>query len=284
MKKTRIICDFDLDGAGCCLVTKWSSSNREYEFVGTNEDGLENELKNADPTAPLLIYDVLFEQKHVDLADRSNVLFVHHHDPITTITSKKCKIIYRSETSCTKLLQQIFKNVNLTMEQKNILNYIDDYDCYDLKYKKSLFLNMLFWSFTGNKIEKFVSAFEHGDREFTDQEKNMIRLYVNKMIETAKNSEPHIYKTKKFNIIIFYADFAINELCAEFTKKYDCDAAIAIKKNTLSAWIRINRAKNTEFDCGIFSKMYLGGHGFKNFGSGKITEAFVDLSKNFDKI
>jgi len=67
MKKTRIICDFDLDGAGCCLVTKWSSSNREYEFVGTNEDGLENELKNADPTAPLLIYDVLFEQETVNL-------------------------------------------------------------------------------------------------------------------------------------------------------------------------------------------------------------------------
>ena len=79
------------------------------------------------------------------------------------------------------------------------------------------------------------------------------------MAEIAKKSEPHVLKTKNFNIIIFYADFAINELCAEFCKKYDSDAAISINKNTLSAYIRINRKKQTNFDCGVFKLSALKG-------------------------
>jgi 16S rRNA G966 N2-methylase RsmD len=33
MKKTVILCDFDLDGAGCCLVAKWSSPNQQYDII-----------------------------------------------------------------------------------------------------------------------------------------------------------------------------------------------------------------------------------------------------------
>lgn len=283
MKKTKILCDFDLDGAGCCLVTKWFHPNREYEFVGTNEKELSEHLKQVDPTAPLFVYDIAFNQDHINLADRSNVLFVHHHEPTVELKSNKCKIICHSETSCVKLLQKVFKP-NLTDQQNDLLSLIDDYDCYDLLYKKSLFYNMLFWSYTGNKIEKFVTEFEAGDRKFNDHEKNMIKLYVKKASETAQNSEPHIYRGKKFNLVIFYANFAINELCAEMSKKYDCDAAIAINKKNMGVWIRINRQKKTDFDCGIFSKFYLNGHGFKNFGSGEITDKFVELSQTFNKV
>jgi hypothetical protein len=224
-----------------------------------------------------------FNQKHVDIADRPNVLFVHHHDLPEQITSKNCKIISKQETSCTKLFADLLKTP-LSDEKKKLIEYIDDYDSYNLKYKKSLFLNMVFWSFTGNKLEKFITAFEQGDRDFNDTEKNMVRIYASKMAEAVQNSEPHVLKTKNFNIIIFYADFAINELCAEFCKKYDSDAAISINKNTLSACIRINRKKETNFDCGVFAKIFMDGHGYKNFASGKIIDKFVDLSIKFTKI
>lgn len=143
---------------------------------------------------------------------------------------------------------------------------------------------MVFWSYTGNKLHKFISAFEGGDREFTTEEKNMVRLYLDKMLGIMKNSEPHMLKTKNFNIIIFYADFAINEICAEFCKKYDTHAAISINKNNLSACVRINRQKESEFDCGVFAKIFMDGHGYKNFASGKVTEKFVELSSKFNKI
>jgi len=283
MKKTRILCDFDLDGAGCCLVTKWLYPNREYEVIGTNEENLEEQLKNSDPSSPLFVYDLAFNQNHINLADHPNAVFVHHHEPQDQLIGKNCRIVCQQETSCTKLLQKLY-NLKLTDAQNDLLTFIDDYDCYDLLYKKSLFYNMLFWSYTGNKLQKFIDEFQTGDRKFNDHEKNMIKLYVGKMMETAKNSEPHLYKGRNFSLLIFYSDFAINELCAELSKKYDCDAAIAINKKSLFAWIRINRQKQTNFDCGIFSKIYLDGHGFKNFGSGKITDKFVELSRNFDKI
>jgi len=283
MKKTVILCDFDLDGAGCCLVSKWSSPNQQYEIIPTNEDELSEHLKNSDPRIPLIVCDMTFNQKHVNMVDRPNVLFIHHHKLTEQITSKNCKIICRQESSCTKLFVDLLKTP-LSDEKKKLIEYIDDYDCYNLKHKKSLFLNMIFWSYTGNKLEKFITAFEQGDREFDDTEKNMVRLYVSKMNEAVKKSEPHIFKTKNFNIIIFYADFAINELCAEFCKKYDSDAAISINKNNLSAYIRINRMRETNFDCGVFSKTFMDGHGHKNFASGKITDKFVDLSIKFTKI
>jgi len=283
MKKTVILCDFDLDGAGCCLVAKWSSPNQQYDIIPTNEDELSQHLKNSDPRIPLIVCDMTFNQKHVDIADRPNVLFVHHHDLPEKITSKNCKIISKQETSCTKLFADLLKTP-LSDEKKKLIEYIDDYDSYNLKYKKSLFLNMVFWSFTGNKLEKFITAFEQGDRDFNDTEKNMVRIYASKMAEAVQNSEPHVLKTKNFNIIIFYADFAVNELCAEFCKKYDSDAAISINKNTLSACIRINRKKETNFDCGVFAKIFMDGHGYKNFASGKIIDKFVDLSIKFTKI
>jgi len=283
MKKTRILCDFDLDGAGCCLVAKWSSPNQEYDIVPTNEDNLAEDIKNSDPRIPLVVCDMTFDQKHVDLADRPNVLFIHHHKLPHPVTSKNCKIIAKQETSCTKLFADSLKSL-LNDNQKKMIEYINDYDSYNLVHKKSLFLNMVFWSYTGNKLEKFISAFEGGDREFTSEEKNMVRLYLDKMLNVVKNSEPHLLKTKNFNIIIFYADFAINEICAEFCKKYDTHAAVSINKNNLSACVRINRKKDSDFDCGVFAKIFLDGHGYKNFASGKITEKFVELSSKFNKI
>ena len=98
MKKTTILCDFDLDGAGCCLLTKWMYPNREYQFIGTDEKELENHLKEYDSTAPLFVYDVAFNQKHVNMADRSNVVFVHHHEPQEKLQATKCKIICQPET------------------------------------------------------------------------------------------------------------------------------------------------------------------------------------------
>lgn len=283
MRKSTILCDFDLDGAGCCLLTKWVHPNREFQFIGTNEKELMSYLSEADPKAPVFVYDIAFDQSHIDIADRPNVVFVHHHEPQTNLIAKNCKVICHQETSCVKLLQKLYQP-DLSDAQNDLLSFIDDYDCYDLLYKKSLFYNMLFWSYSGNKIEKFVEAFENGDRPFSDLEKNMIKLYASKMLETAKNSDPHIYRAKNFNILFFYADFAINELCAELSKKYDCDAAVAINEKTMHAWIRINREKQTNFDCGIFSKIYMNGHGFKNFGSGEITDKILELSKSFNKV
>lgn len=283
MKKTRILCDFDLDGAGCCLVAKWSSPNQEYDIVPTNEEDLGEIIKDSDPRIPLIICDMSFNQNHIDLADRSNVLFIHHHELPEPVKSKNCKIIAKTESSCTKLFADALKT-QFSENQKRLIDYINDYDSYNLLYKRSLFLNMIFWSYTGNKLEKFISAFEMGDRDFTDEEKNMIHFYANKMMYTAKNSEPHLLKTKNFNIIIFYADFAINELCAEFCKKYNTDAAISINKQNLSVCVRINRNKETSFDCGVFAKIFLDGHGYKNFASGKVTEKFVELSSKFNKI
>ncbi len=283
MKKTRILCDFDLDGAGCCLVAKWSSPNQEYDIVPTNEEDLGEIIKDSDPRIPLIVCDMTFSQHHIDLADRPNALFIHHHELPESVKSKNCKIIARTESSCTKLFADALKT-EFSENQKRLIDYINDYDSYNLLYKRSLFLNMIFWSYTGNKLEKFISAFEMGDRDFTDEEKNMIHFYANKMADTAKNSEPHLLKTKNFNIIIFYADFAINELCAEFCKKYNTDAAISINKQNLSVCVRINRNKGTSFDCGVFAKIFLDGHGYKNFASGKVTEKFVELSSKFNKI
>ena len=166
MRKSTILCDFDLDGAGCCLLTKWVHPNREFQFIGTNEKELMSYLSEADPKAPVFVYDIAFDQSHIDIADRPNVVFVHHHEPVGELKSNKCKIICHPETSCVKLLQQVFKP-NLTDQQSDLLSFIDDYDCYDLFYKKSLFYNMLFWSYTGNKIEKFVTEFEGGDRKLS---------------------------------------------------------------------------------------------------------------------
>lgn len=283
MKKTRILCDFDLDGAGCCLVAKWSSPNQEYEIVPTNEENLSEDIKNSDPRIPLIVCDMSFSQKHIDLADRPNVLFIHHHELPESVNSKNCKIIAKQESSCTKLFADSLKT-QFSENQNRMIQYINDYDSYNLLYKRSLFLNMIFWSYTGNKLEKFISAFEQGDREFAEEEKNMVRFYANKMAETAKNSEPHVLNTKNFNIIIFYADFAINELCAEFCKKYDTDAAVSINKNSLAVCVRVNRKKETKFDCGVFAKIFLDGHGYKNFASGRVTEKFVELSSKFNKI
>lgn len=282
-----VFTDSDLDGSGSALFIKWLYSNKLKDFivVETTESMIVNEFKSRAETLDhfdkIFVLDLCLSKEQAEAIDRNNLVVIDHHLPHVKIKNiyKQGKAIIEEYSSCIALLRDKFKTaINLSAPQQELITYIDDYDCYNLKYRDSLKLNAIYKTYNKPKVDKFIEAFYGGFRPYNVQEKNSIKLYINKFRDQLNNA-PNFGTIKHYNAVAIFADFSVSEVAHYLITKYKADIGIVVnlKTNTVS----FRRCTHCDVDVSVLAQTLCEGGGSPSVAGGKLTMQFANLIKDF---
>jgi len=284
--------DADLDGAGSNLALSWVFG-RQIPVRATTPKKFRSDfsswyIQNQHNYKTIFICDIDVSQ-HLDLVDKKNIVIIDHHESHLLNKSKYqfAKALVKPHTSCTKLIVDTYKDkVKLMKEQQLLINLIDDYDSYTLKYPFTLDLNRLFWGLSGDRIQKMYDSFYNGFKGFNAQQKSIINIYNRKLQQTIAELDIHIGEIsisgQKRKIVSTIADFAINDVAKTIIDMYDADIGIVVNVNSGSVSFR--RSTKCTLSMSELAKKIANGGGHSAAAGGTITDIFLDFTKSLNKL
>lgn len=293
-EKYFIFTDCDLDGAGSYLMWKWFTG-KEPDRTVVRVNDFESKYKHWLSQGNLNKYDRVFvldldvsRVDCLDLVDNEKVTIIDHHQ--THVDNmhnyKHAKTHIKKTTSCTKMVYNMFKKGGheLTPEKKMLVAMIDDYDSYNLKIPQSYHLNLLFWNYQGDRLQKFIQDFSDGFNGFTDEQHNIINFYAKKLENIKRDLSVHWAEIpingKKYKFVSVFADECINEVADHIIKNYKSDVGLVV--NLKSNKVSLRRAKHCELSLGsLAEKLFDAGGGHDEAAGGVICEKFLQLSSLF---
>ena len=302
-EKYLIIADSDLDGTVSCwlynhmLTLQHHKRDIQIDILHTTVKKFRTDLTVWCNTHGALseynIVQVLDIDTHNDyeFIDYENVYIIDHHKSHVDNLHvyKNAHLNVEVYPSCAKLLYNTIKdNCRLTNDQKKLIFFANDYDSYELKSPQSLMMNIVYWSYTGNRYEKFVSDFGNGFTEFKQNHKNMITIWKNNFKQMIENlvifSSTINIDNKPYSCCSVFGEFAINELAAYLFKKQKCDVVMIVNKTTQRVYVR--RSKTCEADMSKFvlslSDKEAGGH--EAAAGCLLNNNIIELTKQFTRI
>lgn len=294
VKKIAVFTDCDLDGLGSFLVFKWFTGLRVSHEICSQSNFRKTYTKWCSKNNPrnydkIYIFDLDVSQSNLDLVDHDNVTIIDHHDTHVANEDKyqHATTILKDYSSCCKLLYTLlhkkYPDVKLTDEQKTLVLMVDDYDSYELKLKDSYNLNVIVWSYVGDRAQQFTRDFISGFKGFTQSHLNMIHLNNKKVNRVL--SELEVYKGvipiggDKYKLFATVADRCLNEVAHYVISKCDCDICMVMNLRTRRVSFRKNKENIPELDLGKLAQSIAEGGGHKHSSGGKITEQVLTLTK-----
>lgn len=293
-KKYFIFTDCDLDGAGSYMMWPW--------FTGTTPDRMsvrvndfEARFKSWMANNNLSKYDRVFildlDISRIDclsLVDNDKITIIDHH--ATHVENmdkyKHAKTHISKDTSCTKIVYNLFKKSgkDLDKNKKTLIALIDDYDSYTLKIPQSYHLNLLFWNYQGDRLEKFYNDFKNGFKPFTDEQQKIINFYLRKLENIKKDLDVHWayvpIKDKTYKFVSVFANECINEVASHIIDNYKADIGFVI--NLKSNKVSVRKSKNCKISIGKFcDTLFETGGGHDDAGGGILCESFLKFSTLF---
>jgi len=291
--KIAILTDNDLDGAGSALLIKQLFKHKAEEiFIKEITDfQMKNEVPgwlqvNLSKYDKVFITDMFVPDEVVPLVDNNKVVIIDHHQSHVDVKDRftKCKALIETDTSCVKLIRKIFKDqLTLNPQQERLCDIIDDYDNYTLKLPETLKLNAVFHSYNKPKVEKFLSRFEDGIKEFNTMELNAAKLSLNKLKDLIDTCEYYVGELKGCKVVSCFATHSINEIAHYCIKKFDSDISIVCNLNTKSVSFRKNKERCT-VKLNKLAEALCDGGGHEYAAGGKITDRFLAFAKTLNKI
>lgn len=294
-EKYFIFTDCDLDGAGSYLMWKWFTG-KEPDRIAVRVNDFESKYKYWLSQGNLNKYDRVFildlDVSRVDcleLVDNEKITIIDHHQ--THVENmhayKHAKTHIKQDTSCTKIVYNMFRKSgrDLSHEKKLLVAMIDDYDSYTLKIPESYHLNLLFWNYQGDRLEKFLKDFGSGFKPFTTEQQNIINFYVKKLENIKNDLASHwaqipIKGKGDFKFVSVFATECINEIADHIIKNYKADVGIVVNLN--SNKVSLRRRKGCELRMGsLAEKLFDSGGGHDDAAGGMICEKFLQFSSLF---
>jgi oligoribonuclease NrnB/cAMP/cGMP phosphodiesterase (DHH superfamily) len=160
---------------------------------------------------------------------------------------------------------------------------VDDYDSYKLNLKGSHELNLLFWNYQGDRVQKFVSDFKSGFSGFTDKQNKVIRFYKQGIQQTLSALDIFVADLpiggKKYKTVSTFASKYINDVAHHIINTTDADIGLVVNLQTKKVSFRKN--KNIDLDISKLARTVANGGGHKYAAGGSLTETFMSLSKLF---
>lgn len=290
----HVFTDCDLDGAGAYFVLKNTTNNNYTYTVARVVDagakiGAWFANNDADKYDMIYIMDLDISQ-HDDLmsiVDRSNVTIIDHHASHIARADKykHANINIQKETSTTKMVYKQFNGADkLTNQQKLLVLMVDDYDSYKFKIPNSYELNIVFWSYQGDRVEKFLSDFETGFVNFKQTHKNIIEFYIKKLKNIITSLDVHIasisIQGKLRKLVAVFATSCINDIATHIIQNYKCDVGFVV--NLSSNKVSLRRAKTCDVNLSVLAeKLFDVGGGHEDAAGGVICDKFMTFTKIF---
>lgn len=293
-EKYFIFTDCDLDGAGSYLMWKWFTG-KEPDRIAVRVNDFESKYKYWLSQGNLNKYDRVFildldvsRVDCLDLVDNEKVTIIDHHQ--THVDNmhnyKHAKTFIKKESSCTKMVYNMFRKTDhvLSPEQKMLIAMIDDYDSYTLKLPQSYHLNLLFWNYQGDRLEKFIKDFHAGFTRFTTEQQNIINFYVKKLENIKRELSVHWAEVpignQKYKFISVFASECINEVADHIIKNYKADIGIVV--NLKSNKVSLRKSRNCDMSLGsLATKLFDEGGGHDEAAGGIICDRFLQFSSLF---
>lgn len=293
-KKYHVFTDCDLDGAGAYFVLK-NTTKESYTYTVARvvdadvKIGAWFEKNNINDYEMIYILDLDISQ-HAELmkiVDRKNVTIIDHHSSHIERADqyKHARINIQKETSTTKMVYKQFNGANLlSPRQKLLVLMVDDYDAYKFKIPNSYELNIVFWSYQGDRVEKFLNDFETGFHEFKQTHKNIISFYVKKLKNIISTLDVHTAQVsihgKKRKIVAVFATSCINDIASHIINNYKSDIGFVVNLNTNKVSLR--RSKTCDVNlASLAEKLFDVGGGHEDAAGGVMCEKFLTFTKIF---
>ena len=247
---------------------------------------------NIDSYTKVYFFDLDVSQNKelVSLIDRDNVVIIDHHKShIDNIhVYKKATTFIEEYSSTTRLLYKLFSkaspDIELTDAQKLLILMVDDYDAYKLVVPNSYELNILFWSYTGNRLGKFIDDFRTGFTGFNEQHHNMVTFYLKKLENIKRSLDVHVanipIKGSDYRVVCAFADSCINDIADHIIKNYKSDIGMVVNVRTNKVSLR--KDQSCEVDLSKLSTSLFdegGGHEFA--AGGILCDKFLEFTKLF---
>ena len=292
--RVHVFTDCDLDGAGAYLVLS-TLLDQKMSYTVTRVVDVQEKMLGWLTKNKLSSYDHVYVldldlSQYPDVMsafDQSNVTIIDHHK--THIDNKqeykRANIYIDAEGSTTKLIYKHFSGKQkLTPQQKLLVLMVDDYDSYLFNVPNSYELNIVFWSYQGDRVEKFVNEFGDGFVEFSQQHQNIIKFYLKKLSNIKSNLNIHFahieLKNKRRRLMAVFADSCINDIAEHVLKNYKSDIVFVV--NLKSNKVSIRRSKTCDIDLSnLAKKLFDEGGGHVDAAGGMICDKFLTFSKIF---
>jgi len=286
----------DLDFDGCCsyLIYTWFKQTKP-KAVTVKVSNIREKLlgwltRNKIEDYKRVYFFDLDTTEIKDLIDKSNVLIFDHHKSHKDDYSHARTYIDVNQTSCSKhlykILSHIYPDVNLTVEQKKLIAFANDYDCYELKFPESNKLNFLLWYKNGDKLQNFINDFENGFFGFTNEQNKIISYHFYKFKKMRENINLFQAKLsisgKDYNFISTFANEYINDLGQYIVDEYKCDVCMMINLKNKRVYLR--RKRDIDFNLSTFAKKICNGGGHEYAAGGVLNDNVLALSKQFEPL
>jgi hypothetical protein len=291
-KAYHIFTHKDLDGAVSLLTFIWSKpeSYISYNEITNLEIHKIKEYINRTVNPPtIILLDIPLRDEFLPELDKPFITIIDHHERSLPLVDKfkHSKILHKEFTSNCLLLRKILQDKisNLSDDQKKLILYADDYDCFNLKYTESYDLNIIFWHEFKNNFNKFIEYYKNGFVPFTKEQKTLINEIKAKTKNAAESLKCFSFELKIENenrsIIATMSDHSDTLIHDYIINKYKPDLFIFINTKKEKISLKQNKNQQTFFDLNKFAEKYCNGSGNKFSASGKITPMFMELTKNF---
>lgn len=281
--------DNDLDGAGCALLLKWLFKDKATKFdVKEADDNFVGVFKgwssNIDQYDKIFITDTYVPDELLPLVDNKKFIIIDHHKTHVSEKDKYkiAKAIIEEKSSASELIRETFSQFKTILPEsvQDLINIVDDYDSYTLKYKQTLGLNAIYGSYTNPRSLKFIENFENGIRPYTVYEENAIKLFLKKLKEQL-DTECYRGMIKHYSVISCFANYAVNEVAHFILKKYNADIALVVNLSAKAVYIRRSKSCNAKLN--VLAEQLCNGGGHEYAAGGMITEKFVNFTKFLTK-
>jgi len=290
-ERVHIISKINMDGAGCVTILKHILNNAVITHEGVLDKNLYDLLEKHNTKG--VTYDKLFicglplEPDSIRLIDSKHTFIVNNivDDNIKGLKTK-CKLFLEECDSTTELIYRKFSNsssVEFSKQQKVLIRLISDFESYKLTTPFSYALNIVYYSFTGDRIKQFSNTFKDGFNGFNPQQQASL-LYHNRRVEDVlRNLEPYSASVKlegkDYNILSAFCDYGVNEVSKYFFDKLNADISIVI--NLEKNYVSFRANDKCDYDVSKLAAKLCNGGGKTKTAGGTLTEKILTFSKLF---
>ena len=291
----HIICHNDLDGMLSLLVFKWFHPQAHITFNAVSNLSVDRKideyLNQCINPHNIIVLDLALRESFLQF-DSKNVTFIDHHKRSEEYVSKfkKSKIIYKEYSSNCKLLYKYLEKINsleFTKRQKTLIAYGDDYDSGSHTMHTAYDLNILYWDEFKNDPMAFLDTYREGWTPFTKGQQKAVTIIKMDAVKEAGR-----YKLYDGDLTIFgktvkcLATFgpnpnniSIDVIMTDHTP----DIFFYINPDRNKIIIRQKKSDNM-IDLAEFARKYCNGNGHQLTAGGKLTDLFMELTKNLKPI
>lgn len=287
--------NYGIDGACCYLIMRWlRGKNLEVRY--TTAKRFRDDFIKWQIDAGVTHYAKIFVlgidiSKCIDAVDIPNAVVIDHHD---THAERKhlynnARVAITTTTSTSRLLFRLFRDdllKQISPAQIRLISMVNDHVGDIDQDPQSQHLNALYWSYAGDRLQKFVQDFEDGFKGFSSQQRASISLFNKKLANTINGLEIFQgnipFRGTNNQIVGTFATNAFDDISKHLLVNHQADIAFIVNMDNRTIFMK--KSQKCQVPLAKLAERLCDGGGSNRLAGGIITDRFLEFCKTLQKI